>query len=328
MKILYIGILARYGSNGDISHGLSYEAENILGGFQFLQMDMRHEIQVTPWYTDRPSDQRFEDYAKTADFDLVFSAIPSWEYDVSHEGLKTCIKRGIPVVQWDHDPERTFNKPKRPWIFERFRKGLATHFLCPHPKMVGLFKYHDMPVRLMPYGCPSHFNLIRRDHKDIDVSFVGSCHGVRMDAVKQIMEAETGLKVYGDGWPNTRRPNNEQYNDIVSRSKICLNFTWGSDKPYRHRMNARHFELASMGACQLTMYHPSDMDGFYNYFTNDADIKCVESVEEMIEQIFFLLDNPQIRSLLSQWSYSMREQHSWNTRILEFVKDWHTWIKV
>lgn len=318
MKILYIGLF-----NQD-QKTQSYETTNIFGAFQEVQSILVNGLDIKSWYADLDSDDEFMQLARHGDFDLVFSTISSWSHDAPHDGLNLFVQRDIPIVQWDSSPSDRFNQPKRPWILERARRKLATHFLYTHPPMASIYDYYDIKSRLMHFGCPLGLKPIDRGHKDIDVSFVGSCFKLPEAAIEELRSNGINVQTFGQGW-QSGWVNNDRYNDIVSRSKISLNFTWGHVRPYHHRMNAKHFELMRMGACQLSTYHPFDLGCLDKVFTPDKNIVLAENISQLVDKVIFLLDNPQVRRMISNEAIVLSKSHMWTERLLKFIGEWKDW---
>jgi len=326
MRILYISLKADFGADGDESKGLSYEYTHIWDAWNRLAK--QGDVALESWWIDQSDPTRLEKLIDCGKYDFVFSLPVNWTNDAPYQLLEKARAKGIPIVQFDCDPLRRLDNPGDPWIYNRFQRGLATHFLCPAPHMIPEYQARGMPVREMLFGCPSWIDRLDLD-QHIDVSFVGQQHGIRQQVIDQLRAAGLNVKVYGHFWPN--HPDNhgpvseEEMNAIFNRSKVNLNLTWISQPPYQHQIKGRHFELLGAGACQVATYGPDEMQGIQRYMTPNVDFIQVYTIEEMIFEIKELLTNYEDRWAIGDSAYHLRKKNLWTTRLKEFVDYWPEW---
>ena len=146
--------------------------------------------------------------------------------------------------------------------------------------------------------------------KDIDVSFCGQNYGDRMEWLD-------GLKVdrYGKGQPNGM----VEFKDlakIYNRSKICINFSKGSDG--RMQIKCRPFEVTASKSMLLCEY----VEGIEDYFEIDKEIVCFKTKDELKEKIEYYLEHEDEREAIATAGYERTlEDHLWKNRFKKIFKE-------
>jgi hypothetical protein len=323
MKIIYISLFADFGADGDIEKGYSYEFSHFWDAWRIL-VSRIPDLEVTPWWIDK-SDPSMLEHMIDDKPDLIWCMPVNWSNDAPFQLLNKAVNMGIPIVQFDCDPLRRFNKGGDPWILERYHRKLATHFLTPAPHTIPLYEAQGMPVKVMYFGCPSWIDRCNI-RKNIDVSFVGQCHGLRQQVVDSIRKAGINIKCYGHFWSD--HPDNhpivteDKMCEIFNRSKINLNFTWISQPPYQHQWKGRHAELAGAGAFQIATYGAEEMQGFDDFLLAGRDFIQVYTIDEMIDNIKYYLANHKERKRIADNAYARRQDILCTTQLEKFINEY------
>jgi hypothetical protein len=326
MKVLYISLKADFGTDGDVSKGYAYEYTHFWDAWQTL-VQQQSDLRVASWWIDQSEPEMLQQLVDDKP-DLIWAMPVNWSNDAPFQILEDAVNCGIPVVQFDCDPFRRFNKPGDPWILERYRRKLATHFLTPAPHTVPLYETQGMPVKVMHFGCPTWID--RQEVKqNIEVSFVGQCHGLRQQVIQELRDNGIRVKCFGHFWPehedNHPLVTEAQMCDIFNRSKINLNLTWISQPPHQHQIKGRHFELLGAGAFQIATYGPEEMEGLDEVMVPGWDFVQVYTIDDLVTAINIWLPNNEDRQTVMDNAYKKRRANLITTRLEEFLNEWGVW---
>ncbi len=154
--------------------------------------------------------------------------------------------------------------------------------------------------------------------KDIDVSFVGQCYGIRPIVIKKLREAGINVQTYGPGWDSGHISVEKQV-EIFCRSKVNLGFGGIGHTLSVCNVKARDFEVPACGSVYLTTYNP-DLALFYDI---GKEILAYTSVYDLINQIRWCLRYPAEAEVVALSGYRRAHaDHTWLHRykaILEIL---------
>jgi len=201
------------------------------------------------------------------------------------------------------------------WRFENFTRNYAPHFTYSiTTDKFSLNKYKHMGYdnailsQWASFGCEKDISLNEIDYKH-DVSFVGSISIYRKWIVEELLKKGIEVKCFGLGWENGK-VSFEKMTEIFKSSKINLNISNSASSDIRvifsspkglyefikskkrcEQIKARNFEIPFFGGFQLTNYIPSLED----HFEIGRDVAVYTSVEDLVHQIYYYLENEEER---------------------------------
>lgn len=172
-------------------------------------------------------------------------------------------------------------------------------------------KYHMVGARslfLPPGANPYTFSPLAVS-RDIQVSFVGQCYGIRPHIIAWLKDHGIPVKTYGKGWPSSE-VSHQDMNAIYSRSVINLGFGFIGNSSVTG-LKGRDFEVPLMGGLYLTTYNRELED----YFTIGEEIDCYQNEVELLTKLFYYMTHPDI-ALKIGTSGRMRclRDHTWINR--------------
>lgn len=172
-----------------------------------------------------------------------------------------------------------------------------------------------------PVGYGADYVQTEEKSKDLDVVFVGSPSGERMDYLDNIAAAgaERGWKMVFAGpfyedryfWkplslrlkhpklaPYIRNGNfpPAQVAELYRRSKICLNIQGNTGE----NLNPRTFEILASGGFQLISYHKD----YYGLLEPGKDLIEFATAEELVAKTAYYLEHDEERQAIAQNGYS------------------------
>ncbi len=125
-----------------------------------------------------------------------------------------------------------------------------------------------------------------------DVTFIGTYNALRHRVLKQLTCFD--LHIWGPRWKkyivgnkiwrhyHPERVFGSDYTAICQKSKICINLSVTNKS-----MNMRHFELAGMGAFQIT----NNTEGLNTAFTIDEEVVVYNDYSELRNKVRYYLNN-------------------------------------
>ena len=227
------------------------------------------------------------------------------------------------------------------WRFDGFTKYQAPHFTYSiTTDKFALNKYKKMHYKNVILSQWASFG----SSKDIDfeaikynydISFVGGISGYRKWLVEQLKEAGINVECFGAGWKNGR-VSYEEMVKILKTSKINLNisnsvsfdirYVLSSERSQQEfmrsakrieQLKARNFEIPAFGGFQLTNYTPS----LENYFNIGSEVAVYMSIDDLILQIKYYLDNEEERKQITINGYKRAiNEHTYLNRLKDIFK--------
>jgi|GEM_PF-2731025 len=186
-----------------------------------------------------------------------------------------------------------------------------------------LKKYKDYGLEpfYMQWACnPDMFYPLGDQKKDIDVSFIGAAYGQRMTYIRFLIAHGIKVKVFGKGWDKyaDTRPywggylSHQEMLDVISRSKVNLNFLWTSAEKERCTIKARTLELSACKAFQLS----NPTNEFPNYgFIDGGNIAVFNDMEHALDQVRYYLQHDDKRDDIANAAYAhVSKHHTWKQR--------------
>jgi len=234
------------------------------------------------------------DFAQHQNFDLAIFA----KANTVHPGIFNIFKEnGCKVCYWFPDPLITYNKP------EFLQMTANANFFCADKQnVIDLGSSLNKNSHKVPDGYDSLIEIPRKLKKDIDVSFIGSLHSDRKEKIDRINHP---VQVFSSAF-------GEMHSEIVTRSKICLNFctTEGaSDRTYK--------TLAAEG-----FYLTDDWQGRKDMFEDKHDLVLYDSIDDLNLKIDYYLKNDDQRQKIAKNGSNTVEAYSrkaWAIRIIDIA---------
>ncbi len=151
-------------------------------------------------------------------------------------------------------------------------------------------KYDTVGARalFLPPGTNPHTFSPLPVSRDITVSFVGQCYGIRPRMITWLINHGISVQTFGKGWPSAELSHPEM-NAIYSRSLINLGFGYIGDSQVTG-LKGRDFEVPLMGGLYLTTYN-QDLE---NCFIIGKEIDCYRNEQELLSKLHYYTAHPDI----------------------------------
>ncbi|MDB4916475.1 MAG: hypothetical protein JWM95_4119 [Gemmatimonadetes bacterium] len=142
---------------------------------------------------------------------------------------------------------------------------------------------------------------------DIPASFVGSAYGFRPRIIGQVRERGVPLRVFGRGWPTGEFARDPV--EIYNRSRINVGLGEAGYSETLTNVKGRDFEIpATGGGVYLTSYNAD----LAQHYTIGDEILCYRGVDELIEQLRYYLDHPELtRAMSARARARSLAEHRW-----------------
>ncbi len=143
-----------------------------------------------------------------------------------------------------------------------------------------------------------------------DVSFVGSCYGLRAELVAALRKAEIGVSAYGNGWDGGRI-DNESVPALFAQSKIILGVSAIGHSRDFVGLKLRDFDAPVSGSCYITQ-HNQDLGSLYRL---DKEIVTYRDVSDCVRKVRMLLGDKKLREEIAAAGRTRAlENHTWDAR--------------
>ncbi len=173
----------------------------------------------------------------------------------------------------------------------------------------------------MQWACnPGMFYSVPSNKEGLDVTFIGAAYGQRTEYVRFLISNGINIRVFGRGWnryPDIRPYCGEYLShkemlEVISRSKINLNFLWTSAEKERCTIKGRTLELSACRAFQLSNH----TDEFMNYgFSHGDNIAVFNDRNDLLEKIRYYLAHDSERDAIANRAYDhVLQGHTWKQR--------------
>jgi spore maturation protein CgeB len=212
-----------------------------------------------------------------------------------HPAVFESCKKVTKVCYWFPDPLKTYENPEFLGMTE-----MADFFCCDKKNVAEYGSKFNKKSYCVPDGFDPELEKPRDLEKDIDVSFIGSLHSDRKEKIEKISK---DVVVVSDAF-------GEKHSEIVSRSKINLNFctTMGaSDRTYK---------VLAAGGFYLT----DDWAGRDEKFIDGTDLVIYKDIDDLNKKIEYYLNNDISREKIAKSGKLAVEKFSryaWAKRIVE-----------
>ncbi|TAL63581.1 MAG: hypothetical protein EPN84_04635 [Legionella sp.] len=319
MKILVVCMKYDYGIP---ERGLSYEYINF---YQVLK-DLGHEVSLFDFMTETHTigkngmQQKLLERIKADRPNLTFFTLYTDQFDAA---MVQQLKQYTKTLCFFHDDT---------WRVEFTRFWADKFDFFTTPDVYGEYKYKKLGLEkaiYFPFGCNKNIFQNLNIEKKRDVSFVGAWHPFRNWLVNNLRKAGFSVEPYGFGWPNGPLPYEEMVK-LFNESKINLNMSNSTSWDIRYlksspkalintlrspknieQIKARHFEINSCGAFQLSYY----IEGLERHYTIGNEIGIYVDSFDLIEKVRFYLDNENLREDIAKKGYERSmSQHCFESR--------------
>lgn len=187
------------------------------------------------------------------------------------------------------------------------------------------YTHYGLPnVIYVQWACnPKNFYPLPDRVKSYDVTFIGAPYGKRTEYIRFLVENGLSVRVFGKGWNKVKDLKScwggyltkQEMLEVISASKINLNFLWTSRNPDCTTIKGRSLELAACKAFQISNYTTE----FENYgFIDGTNIATFGSKEEMLDKVIYYLKNEHEGRRIADSSYDfVLKEHTWEKRFKE-----------
>ena len=302
MKILLVCMEYDYGQP---TRGRSYEYFNFLDSLK-----NRHEVVLFDYLQEMQAlnkdsmNRRLVEKARDGNFDVAIFSLYTDQLDACAIDL---VRQHTKTLCFFHDD--TWRRE-----FVRFWAPHFDFFTSSDPECKNKYARAGLPhVIYFPFGANDRLYKPLGLLKRYDVSFVGGWHPVREWLISRVRRAGIQVEVAGHGWPSGIIEH-EQMVRMFNESKINLNLSnsrsWDlrmliempikglkqlrSPKKFE-QIKARHFEINSCGAFQLSYY----VDGLELAFAPGREIGVYLDPDDLIEKIRYYLAEEVLRERIA-----------------------------
>ncbi|WP_332862617.1 glycosyltransferase family protein [Janthinobacterium svalbardensis] len=326
MKILLVCMRYDY---GDPSRGESYEYYNF---YQSL-ISLGHEVLLFDYMTvlkeiGKPEmNRKLLETAESFSPDLAMFSLYTDQFEpASIESLRRYTK----TLCFFHDDTWRVDYSK---YWASFFDNFTT------PDIYGVERYRKQGIMHavhFPFGANELLYEKREKEKIYDISFVGGWHPYRAWLVKRLRNAGMRVVTAGHRWERGIVAHSEMV-DIFNQSKINLNLSnsasWDlrylATSPYGivnrirskknlEQLKARHFEINSTGAFQLSYY----VEGLEKYYEIGSEIGIYIDADDLIEKAKFYLKEDTRREEIAAAGYKRTlEEHVFSARFNHVFKE-------
>lgn len=319
MKILVACMQFDYG-NPD--RGLSYDYANFYQtlqamGHEALLFDFMVEIQQS----DKAAmQQKLLSLVQSQKPDLAFFCLYTDEFDaqVIHE-----IRKYTKTLCFFHDDT---------WRVEFSRFWAKQFDFFTTPDVYGEYKYQKLGLNnaiYFPFGCNKQVFKKLDVPKKIDVSFIGAWHPYRNWLINNLRKAGMSVYAAGFGWPEGPLTP-EAMIRVFNESKINLNLSNSTSWDLRYlksspralinslrspknneQIKARHFEINSCGAFQLSYY----IEGLERHYEIGKEIAVYLDPIDLVQKVQLYLQDDDLRAEIAAKAYQRSLScHSYESR--------------
>ena len=241
---------------------------------------------------------------------LILNFNPDNPFNINRGASNNLIRKSIPI----YDCYFTWGK-----------------FLIPELKKVGAKQVEYLPFA---YDQKLHYPLtISEEEKNIygsDVAFIGSWDKEREEWLQNLSDYD--LAIWGNAWGKLKHGSQlkkkwkgrevvgEDFSKVCNASKIVLNLI---RKQNGNAHNMRTFEVPACQGFMLTTRTEEQC----RLFTEDREIACFGTPEELKMKIDYYLSQDELRSNISSNAYKKVKAHTYFERakqILEFFEVYKT----
>lgn len=302
--------------------GLSYEYVNF---YEVLQT-MGHEVILFDFMTEilalgkQGMQQKLLKLIKSARPDLTFFSLYTDQFDAS---IIQQIKEYTKTVCFFHDDT---------WRVDYSRYWAKQFDFFTTPDVYGEYKYINIGLDnaiYFPFGC-NHYKFKKLNlEKKYDVSFIGAWHPYRHWLVNNLRRAGFSVKTAGFGWPSGPLSYDAMI-QLFNESKINLNMSNSTSWDLRYlkssprafintlrspknieQIKARHFEINSCGAFQLSYY----IEGLERHYEIGKEIGIYVDSFDLVQKVKFYLDHDALREEIACGAYTRSlAQHTFESR--------------
>ncbi len=234
------------------------------------------------------------------------------------EDFFLCFKRRFPrlklITVFSDDEWRHTN-------YDRYLALYSDVFTIAVKSNLEVYRGYGLNAFYMQWACnPTMFYPLPDQQKDIDVSFIGAAYGQRIDYIRVLIANGINVRVFGRGWDRHSDIcthwggylSSKEMFEVISRSRINLNFLWTSADKKRCTIKGRTLELSACRAFQLSNF----TDEFDNYgFIDGYNIAVFHDKDDFLEKVRHYLkrDNERESIAVHGYDHALR-YHTWEQR--------------
>lgn len=259
--------------------------------------------------------ERFHDAHRVRPVDAALLYVSHYECDAGT--LEAIAATGVPTLVLSMDDKHAFEpRPgpipngQRPLI------GSATVHLTNSLECIRWYSAEGAAAYFFPEAADPEIYRPLDLQKDIDASFVGGWYGGRRDLIEGLRALGIHVETFGPGTDNGIISRDEIV-AVFNRSRVNLGFGGVAESARITCLKGRDFEVPMTGNAYLTQYN-HELTHMYDV---GREIACYLNVNDCIEQIRMLLDNPAEAAALGRASRERAlRDHSWTARTDELLR--------
>lgn len=296
IKLLYVALKYDY---GDVKRGFSYEEHTFLKSIErnreinFLRFDY---YSVAAKYGNNTANEILKsiiiEYKPQKFLFFLYKDLLNYEDLAFFKNIDQ-----IETIIWLFDDDKRYDETKK---LTRQFDTVVTTIKYRHEQRLKL----GFNSKLAQFGVNHHIFSPINIERSRDVVFIGQNFGNRAQYINYLLRNKIKVETYGLGWRNGRISQSQML-EILSSSKIVLNFSSSHDNPHLKFIKGRIFEITAMGATLLTE-KTEDLDDF---FIDGEEYFSFQNENELLAKITTLLKDDALRT-----ESSIKAQHKSLTR--------------
>lgn len=272
-------------------------------------------------------------------YDLVFVYRGTHVYPSTIQKIRN---HGCVVFGYNNDDAFSVDYPSYYW--RHFLGGVKyySHIFCYREKNFKDYSHigYNQTSLLRSYYClsnnfPTNYSGDTSAYKS-DVVFVGHYEpDGRDEVVLDLLKAGVELKIYGPDWDRSPlikelikftgpiRPVYKDYNDVLNGASIALVFL---SKRNNDTYTRRVFEIPATKTAMVSEYS----EDIRSLFEEGKEVLFFKNGKECIQQIKFLLNNPELMSEMAESAYRrvISEGHEVSDRIKQIIAQYEITSKM
>lgn len=256
--------------------------------------------------------QQFLLYENQSIADLVL--VYAGNGQVEAATLRALGAHGALVAVMCLDDKQSFDDPAaaRGWPAGQLPLIGAAHVhLTNSRECMRWYDSHGVSAFHFPEAADPEFGYYPDTQKDIDVSFVGQCYGLRKPFVAALQAQGIDVRGFGRGWESGEVSDEEMFS-IFARSKINLGFGYVGYSDTITCLKGRDFDVPGSGNFYLTSYDSE----LAECFVLGREIACYRTITDCAELIRYYLESDKLReSIAVAGRRRVISEHLWPHRV-------------
>lgn len=300
--------------DGDLNKGLTNNYHNLFGSFKhsfpevtFNVIHFDESLVKHNTHIDKLIPKVYEKYKPNI---VMVSLMGKYDGNPTKDGLKYLKDKGCKVcVHW---PDTGYSDSG--WGIPQIEQlgdavDLNISWDNPSSPFHDQYKYPNNHVHLFVPQDPKLF--YKTENRDIGISFIGGINNEERHGYLSHAINTHKLPIVVKGGQRNEKLSEEQYAQLIRRSKISINFPWSNGSFWQTK--GRIFEVFAVGGLLMERKNPSTP----KLFIPNKDYVEYDSPDDFVEKVKYYLNKPEECDIIAQQGYETYQskytaKHFWN----------------